>query len=63
MILHAMTSTTKNRTLTIFDFLKCVLQERNRHSNAAIKVVGDANETIGHIPDGLSKVVALCTFS
>ena len=31
---------------------------RNRHSNTAIKVVGDANETIGHIPDGLSKVVA-----
>ena len=31
---------------------KCVLEETNRHSNKAIKVVGDANETIGH---GLSE--------
>ena len=38
--------------------LKCVLQETNRPSNTAIKVAGDANETIGDIPDGLSKVVA-----
>ena len=30
--------------------LKCVLEETNRHSNTAIKVVGDANKTIGHIP-------------
>ena len=28
------------------------------HSNTAIKVVGNANETVGDIPDGLSKVVA-----
>ena len=32
--------------------------KRNRHSDTAIKVVGDANETIGHITDGLSEVVA-----
>ena len=38
--------------------LKCVLEETNRHSNTAIKVAVDANETIGHIPDGLSKTVA-----
>ena len=38
--------------------LKCILEETNRHSNTAIKVVGDTNETIRHIPDGLSKVVA-----
>ena len=41
--------------------LKCVLQETSRHSNTAIKVVGDANETIGHIPEWLSKVVALAS--
>ena len=35
--------------------LKFVLEETNRHTNTAIK---DANETMGHIPDGLSKVVA-----
>ena len=34
------------------------MEETNRLSNTAIKVVGDVNETIGHIPDGLSKVVA-----
>ena len=28
------------------------LEETNRHSSTAIKIVGDANETIGHIPDG-----------
>ena len=39
--------------------LKCVLEETSRHSNTAIKVVGEANETIGHIPEWLSKVVAL----
>ena len=33
-------------------------KETNRHSNTAIKAVGDANETIGHVPDGLSKVGA-----
>ena len=47
--------------------LKCVLEETNRHSNTAIKIVGDANEAIGDIPDGLSKVVAPalrnCAFS
>ena len=36
----------------------CVLEETNRHSNTAIKVVGYFNETIGHISDGLSMVVA-----
>ena len=46
------------RSPNIGEKLKCVLEERNRHSNAAIKIVGDADETIGHIPDGLSKVVA-----
>ena len=34
------------------------MEETNRHTNTAIKDVGDPNETIGHIPDGLSKVVA-----
>ena len=38
--------------------LKRVLWETNRHSNTAIKVAGDANETIEDIPDGLSKVIA-----
>ena len=28
------------------------LEETNRHSSTAIKIVGDANETIGYIPDG-----------
>ena len=37
--------------------LKYVLEERNQHSNTAIKVAVDANEKIGPIPDGLSKVV------
>ena len=37
--------------------LKCILEEANRHSNATIRVVVDANETIGHIPDRLSKMV------
>ena len=46
------------RSPDIGEKLKCVLEETNRHSNAAIMVVGDANETIGHIPDGLSKVFA-----
>ena len=32
---------------------------RNRHSKTAIKIVGDANETIGSKPDGLPKVVAI----
>ena len=45
------------RSSDISQKLKCVLEETNRHSNTAIKVVGDAIETIGHIPDGLSKVV------
>ena len=35
--------------------LKCVLEQTNRHSNTAIKVVRNANEKIGHILDGLSK--------
>ena len=38
--------------------VKCVSKETNRHSNTAIKVVGDANETIGLVPDWLSKLVA-----
>ena len=46
------------RSPGIGEKLKCVLEETNRHSNTTIKVVGDANETIGHVPDGLSKVVA-----
>ena len=43
---------------SIGEKFKCVLKETNRHSNTTIKVVRDANEIIGHIPDGLSKVVA-----
>ena len=46
------------RSPDIGEKLKCVLEETNRFSNTAIKVVEDANETIGHIPDELSKVVA-----
>ena len=46
------------RSPDIGEKLKCVLKETNRHSNRAIKVVGDANEAIGHVPDGLSDVVA-----
>ena len=46
------------RSPDIGEKLKCVVVETNRHSHAAMKVVGDANETIGHIPHGLSKVVA-----
>ena len=33
-------------------------KKTNWQSNTAIKVVGDANETTGHIPDGIPKVVA-----
>ena len=40
------------RSSDISEKLKCV------HSNTAIRVAGDANLTIGHIPDRLSKVVA-----
>ena len=47
------------RSPDIGEKLKCVQEEANRHSNTAIKVVGDTSETIGHIPDGLSKVVVL----
>ena len=46
------------RSPDVGEKLKRVLEETNRLSNATIKVVGDVNETIGHIPDGLSKVVA-----
>ena len=46
------------RSPDIGEKLKCVLEETNRYSNTSIKVVGDANETIGHIPDGICKVVA-----
>ena len=46
------------RSPDIGDKVKCVLEETNRHSNTAIKVVGDANETMGLVPDGLSKLVA-----
>ena len=46
------------RSPDIGEKIKCVLEETSRHSNTAIEVVGDANETIGHIPYGLlSKVV------
>lgn len=34
--------------------LNCVLEERKRHSNTAIKLVWDDYETIGHMPIGLS---------
>ena len=44
------------RSTNISEKLNCVLEETNRHSSTTIKVVGDANETIGHIPDDLSKV-------
>ena len=46
------------RSPDIGEKLKCVLEETNRHSNTAIKFAADANETTGHIPDGLSKVIA-----
>ena len=46
------------RSPDIGEKLKCALEETNRHINATIKVVGDVNETIGHIPDVLSKVAA-----
>ena len=47
------------RSPDIAEKLKCVQEEANRHSKTAIKVVGETNETIGHIPDGLFKVVVL----
>ena len=37
--------------------LKYVLEETSRHSNTAITVLRNTKESIGHIPDGLSKVV------
>ena len=46
------------RSSDIDKILKCVPEETNKHSNTAIKIVGDANETIRHIPDELYKVVA-----
>ena len=46
------------RSRNIGEKLKCVLEGTNRHSNTAIKVAGYVNEKIGHIPNGLSKVVA-----
>ena len=46
------------RSPDIGEKLKCVLEETNRYSNTAIKVVGGTNETIGYMPDGLSTVVA-----
>ena len=49
---------TLSRSPNIREKLNCVLEETNRHSNTAIKIVGDVNETIGHTPYGLSKVVA-----
>ena len=56
MKLAAVTSSIKGfhvyrRSPDIGENLKCVLEETNRHSNTAIKLVGGANETIGHIPD------------
>ena len=55
MKLAAVTSSIKGfhvyrRSSDIGENLKCVLEETNRHSNTAIKLVGGANETIGHIP-------------
>ena len=46
------------RSPDIGEKLKYLLEETNRHSSTAIKVAEDATKTIGHIPDGLSKVVA-----
>ena len=46
------------RSADIGEKLKCVLEETNKHSNTAIKVGGDTNEIMWHIPDGLSKVGA-----
>ena len=46
------------RSPDIREKLNSVLEETNRESNTAINIVGDANETIGHTPDGLCKVVA-----
>ena len=56
MKLAAVTSSIKGfhvyrRSSDIGENLKCVLEETNIHSNTAIKLVGGANETIGHIPD------------
>ena len=45
------------RSPDIDEIWKCVLEETSRHSNTAIKVVGDPNEPIRHILDGLSKMV------
>ena len=42
------------RSPDIGEKLKWVLEETKRHSNTAIEVVRDANETTGHIPDRLS---------
>ena len=46
------------RSTDIGEKLKFLLEETNRHSNTVIKIVGDANETTGNVPDGLFKVVA-----
>ena len=43
--------------------LKCVLDETNRHSNRAIKFVGDASETIGHKGCCTSHKKINCAFS
>ena len=47
------------RITNIGEKLKREKEKTIRPINIAIKVVGDANETIGHILDGLSKMVAL----
>ena len=46
------------RSSDIGKILKYVLEETNKHSSTAIKVAGDANETIRHVPNELYKVVA-----
>ena len=37
------------RSPDISEKLKCVLEETNKHSNTANKVVGDVNKTIEHM--------------
>ena len=46
------------RSPDIGEWLKCVLEETNRHNNTAIKVAGDTNETIGHILRSGSRTAA-----
>ena len=46
------------RSSDIGEWLKCLMEETNRHNSTAIKVAGDANETIGHIPRSGSRTAA-----